>query len=159
MHWAESQSSGHCLMHIHPCAHSSYKQTVRSEWVLHCLGLNVFPGCFQTLCLKECTPFLGRKSGMMGLRRGALQFSWSPVIEAHVLAPGCSSACPDCSPVPGGCSASSSCSSKTTCVCFGLASPVADFTLTAADKPRAKMQSAAWLLGQHRDIPWECVIV
>lgn len=150
-------------MHIHPCAHSSYKQTVRSEWALHYLGLNVFPGCFQMLSLKQCIPFLGRKSGIMEEPE-----SWGVV---HCNSAGAQwlrlmcwlqaalPACPDCSPVAGGCSASSSCSSKTTCVCFGLAYPVADFILTPADKPGAKMQSAAWLLGQHRDLPWECVIM
>lgn len=62
VHWAESQSSGHCLTHIRLCVHSSYKQTVRSKCALHSLGLNVFPGCFQTLCLEACGLSLGRKS-------------------------------------------------------------------------------------------------
>lgn len=102
MLWAESQSSGHCLMHIHPCVQSSYKQTVRSECALHRLGLNVFPGCFQMLCLRACSPFLSRKSGIMGGPEGwgvvhcrSLGAQWfSLVCWLQAALP----ACPDCSP-------------------------------------------------------------
>lgn len=68
-------------MHIHRPVHSSYKQN--SElWV-----------CFALLgskCTSWLLPsaFLGRKSGIMGtsrLRRGALRFGQSPVMEPGVL--------------------------------------------------------------------------
>lgn len=49
MHWAESQSSGHCLMHIHPRVQSSDKQTARSE-VRVCLAL------FGSKCISWLLP-------------------------------------------------------------------------------------------------------